>query len=248
MRRLLIPATLICLLVGPASGQTPIDGSPSGALYPVDKCGDPKVPIGVVPQGAGTVSCRLGKDGTPDTASIAVHKVLGLSVAGFRSVAVRALSPCRFDVGRVVALRGPVVVVRAVDLGAVSEACAIANRDLVRRPGRRRLRQPAGTAEDARRDHRSHEQQQQADRRAGGVRIRNFRNPAKVALGATVVVTRIDEPQAMTATAVAATSQNLFFMLSSPECGAGCFRRVPPAHLTLHRRGVAGQRAAPYDP
>jgi hypothetical protein len=128
---LLCPAAAICLALSPASGQTPSEGAPSGALYPVNTCDDPKVPIGVLPKGFGTVSYRLAKDGKPDTASIVVLKAFGLSVAGFRSVAVRALSACRFEMGKL-ELRAPAVVVEeihfadstAIDLGLATASPA----------------------------------------------------------------------------------------------------------------------------
>lgn len=92
----LLAGAAICLAFRPVAGQ-----SPSGAGYSVKKCDDPKVPIGVLPKGFGTVSYLLGKDGKPDTASIAVLKVFGLSVAGFHSVASRELNGCRHDMGNV---------------------------------------------------------------------------------------------------------------------------------------------------
>lgn len=64
------------------------------------KCDDPKVPIGMLPKGFGTIWFRLGKDGKPDTASISVLHAIGLSAAGVRSVAARQLSACRFDMGK----------------------------------------------------------------------------------------------------------------------------------------------------
>jgi hypothetical protein len=80
--------------------------APAGALaaqaggYPIKKCDDPKAPIGTLPKGFGQVSYLLGKDGKPDTTSIAVLKVVGLSAAGFKSVAARELSACRLDMGK----------------------------------------------------------------------------------------------------------------------------------------------------
>jgi hypothetical protein len=84
----LVAATL------PATAQS----TPAG--YPIKKCDEPKVPIGLLPKGFGQVSFMVGKDGKPDTASIAVLKVIGLSPAGFRSVAARVLSACHLDMGK----------------------------------------------------------------------------------------------------------------------------------------------------
>lgn len=64
------------------------------------KCDEPKAPIGMLPKGFGSVSYQLGKDGKPDTTSLAVLKVIGLSAPAFRSVAARELSVCRFDMGK----------------------------------------------------------------------------------------------------------------------------------------------------
>ena len=130
-RYLFCPLAAFCLALPRASGQTPSEGAPSGALYPVTKCNDPKAPIGVLPQGFGTVSYRLAKDGKPDTASIVVLKTLGLSVAGFRSLAVRELSACRFEMGAK-ELRTPVTVVEeihfadstAIDMGLATASAA----------------------------------------------------------------------------------------------------------------------------
>jgi hypothetical protein len=74
--------------------------SPPPAGYPVKKCDEPKAPIGMLPKGFGQISYMVGKDGKPDTASIAVLKVIGLSPAGFKSVAARVLSACRLDMGK----------------------------------------------------------------------------------------------------------------------------------------------------
>lgn len=93
-------ATILALSVASASGQLPPGpvATPSG--YPVRKCIAPKVPIGRLPDATGTVSLLLGKDGRPDTSSIAVLQVAGISVSGFRSVVVRRLSGCQFEMGR----------------------------------------------------------------------------------------------------------------------------------------------------
>lgn len=93
-------ATILVLAVAPAIGQLP--PSPATALigYAVKRCIDPKVPIGRLPNANGTVSLLLGKDGRPDTLSIAVLQVAGISISGFRSAAVRRLSACQYEMGR----------------------------------------------------------------------------------------------------------------------------------------------------
>jgi len=75
------------------AAQVPTDGD-----FALKKCDEPKIPIGTLPTGIGTISFKLDRDGKPDTVSIAVTKVMGLSAAGFRSVASRQLGACRFDV------------------------------------------------------------------------------------------------------------------------------------------------------
>lgn len=90
--------TILILAVAPAPGQLP--SGPAKALigYAVKKCIDPKVPIGRLPNATGTVSLVLGKDGRPDTLSIAVLQVAGISVSGFCSAAVRRLSACQYEI------------------------------------------------------------------------------------------------------------------------------------------------------
>src|ERR1700704_6313162 len=88
----LVTAAVVCVGGTPASGQT----ASAGGGYAVKKCDDPKVPIGMLSKGLGTIWFRLGKDGKPDTASISVLHVIGLSAVGMRSVAARQLSACRF--------------------------------------------------------------------------------------------------------------------------------------------------------
>jgi hypothetical protein len=85
MHRLFLVAVLIAGTRGGASAQT------------LKKCDDPKVPIGVLPTGSAVIWYRLAHDGKPDTAGMGVVQVLGMSVAGARSVAVRLLSSCRFE-------------------------------------------------------------------------------------------------------------------------------------------------------
>lgn len=98
MRRIgLLAAVATVVATTAAPGQVP--PAAGGTLYPVKKCDDLKVPIGSLPTVSGQVIYLLGKDGKPDTATVAVVKLSGMSVAGFRSVARRQLSACRFDVG-----------------------------------------------------------------------------------------------------------------------------------------------------
>lgn len=142
-RYLLLAAAAICLAMAPATGQSP--SMPGG--YAVKKCDDPKVPIGVLPKGLGTVSYLLGKNGKPDTASIAVLKVFGLSVAGFRSVSVRELSACNLDMGTP-APTAPVGVVQeigfadssSIDVGVATASAA---------PGTPLAVEPLGLPKDA---------------------------------------------------------------------------------------------------
>lgn len=61
----------------------------------VDKCRAVAEPIGLV-TATGHVAFLLGEDGRPDTASIRVTDVETIGPAGYRSVAVRLLSGCRF--------------------------------------------------------------------------------------------------------------------------------------------------------
>ncbi len=91
----------ILLIAGLIAGVLPASAqSPLAAGYSVKKCDEPKLPIGMLPKGFGEVSYMVGKDGKPDTASIAVLKVIGLSPAGFKSVTARVLSACRLDMGK----------------------------------------------------------------------------------------------------------------------------------------------------
>jgi hypothetical protein len=90
-RIILAVATTACAVI-PAAGQS--------AQYAIKKCDELKVPIGALPEGSGTVSYLISKDGRPDTSSIAVLEVSGLSAAAFRSVMARRLAACRFSGGR----------------------------------------------------------------------------------------------------------------------------------------------------
>ncbi len=95
-----IAATILACFAASAAGQSPSGPPPSPIAYAIKKCTPPKVPIGRLPNAAGTVSLLLGKDGKPDTSSIAVVQVAEISVSGFRSVVVRRLSSCQFEMGR----------------------------------------------------------------------------------------------------------------------------------------------------
>lgn len=66
------------------------------ATYPVKKCAAPNEPLGIL-HAQGQVAYRLMKDGRPDTGSVRVVSVRGISPGGLRSAAVRELSACRFD-------------------------------------------------------------------------------------------------------------------------------------------------------
>lgn len=91
----------LALLLLSAAGPSRHRIAPRTDSIPVKNCGDPKVPIGLLSTASGTVQLTLARNGRPDTASIAVTEVTGMSAAGFRSVAVRKLGACRFDVGKV---------------------------------------------------------------------------------------------------------------------------------------------------
>jgi hypothetical protein len=93
-------AIILALSVASASGQVPPVPASTTPGYRVRKCTVMKVPIGRLPNATGTVSLLLGKNGTPDTSSIAVLQVAGISVNGLRSAAVRRLSACQYDMGK----------------------------------------------------------------------------------------------------------------------------------------------------
>lgn len=59
-----------------------------------DRCDTPRVPLGVL-AGEGRVRYRVLENGHPDTASVEVLAVRGLSVGGYRSAVVRVLADCR---------------------------------------------------------------------------------------------------------------------------------------------------------
>ncbi len=73
-----IVTALSCLGAGSAFCQTP--------SYSLRKCDPPKEEIGILPRISGQLFYLIGKDGKPDTASIKILKVSGISAAGFRSV------------------------------------------------------------------------------------------------------------------------------------------------------------------
>jgi hypothetical protein len=62
--------------------------------YPLTKCDTPRQPLGYL-RGEGEVTYLLRRDGRPDTASISVLSVSGISAGGYRSAVVRQLSACR---------------------------------------------------------------------------------------------------------------------------------------------------------
>ncbi|MES1259603.1 MAG: hypothetical protein ABUL71_03340, partial [Gemmatimonadota bacterium] len=72
-------------------------GSSSGP-FALKGCDDPKVPIGMLSKAGGTIAFKLSKDGKPDIESLNVTKLLGMSVAGFKSAVSRQLGGCRFEV------------------------------------------------------------------------------------------------------------------------------------------------------
>ena len=95
-RLILSSIAMLMLASSPLAAQ-----APTVASFAVKKCDEPKVPIGMLRTAAGTVTFRLAKVGKPDTTSLAVVKVLGLSVAGFKSAVPWQLSACRFEMGSV---------------------------------------------------------------------------------------------------------------------------------------------------
>jgi hypothetical protein len=64
--------------------------------YRVKQCDAPREPLGVL-HAQGQVAFRLASDGKPDSGSIRVVSLRGISPGGLRSAAVRELSACRFD-------------------------------------------------------------------------------------------------------------------------------------------------------
>ena len=97
LNRLLVAVGTVVAATTAARSQVP--PAAGGRQYAVKKCDEPKVPIGSLTKVSGQVSYLLSKDGRPDTTSVSVVALSGMSVAGFRSVARRQLSACRFDVG-----------------------------------------------------------------------------------------------------------------------------------------------------
>jgi len=67
-----------------------------GQAYRADKCGALRQPIGTF-TARGSVRYRLATNGTPDTASVEVLSAGPMSIAGFRSAAVRQLSACKMQ-------------------------------------------------------------------------------------------------------------------------------------------------------
>ncbi len=95
-----IAVTTLVFFATAAAGQLPSSPASATIGYAVKKCTALKVPVGRLPHATGAVSLLLGKDGRPDTSSIAVLQVAGMSVSGFRSAAVRRLSACQYEMGR----------------------------------------------------------------------------------------------------------------------------------------------------
>ena len=95
---------LLVIVASAAGAQAPSDGP-----FAVKGCDDPRVPIGTLPKAGGTVSFKLSKDGKPDIESLAVTKLLGMSVASFKSAASRQLGACHYDVPKG-GVSGPVTV------------------------------------------------------------------------------------------------------------------------------------------
>lgn len=115
-RSCLHSVTLAACTFAPMSGQT----SATSGSYPVKECWTSRTMFGVLPEASGWVSYSLHKDGKPDTASITVRKVDGMSAAGFRSVAVRKLRACRHEMGRP-APRAPVEVSQQISFADSSK-------------------------------------------------------------------------------------------------------------------------------
>ena len=65
------------------------------STFPMAVCGDPMEPATGRMNIAGVVGYHLAPDGRPDTASVRVLAIEGMSVAGFRSAVSRRLAGCR---------------------------------------------------------------------------------------------------------------------------------------------------------
>jgi hypothetical protein len=115
----LVATALSCLGAGPAFGQMP--------SYSLSKCDPPREQLGILPRISGQLFFLLGKDGKPDTASIKVLKVLGISAAGFRSVGARQLSSCRFEMEKA-GLTAPTGVMSEVTADSTSVTLGAATR------------------------------------------------------------------------------------------------------------------------
>jgi hypothetical protein len=68
------------------------------AAQTIKKCDLPKTPVGDLRASSATLSYRVTKDAKLDTASLGVVSTDGISAAEARSVAIRILGACRFDV------------------------------------------------------------------------------------------------------------------------------------------------------
>ena len=106
---------------------------PASAEFTLKKCDDPKRPFGDMRRTIGDISFSLDKTGKPDTATINVTHALGMSVAGFKSVAARQLVGCRFDVDKA-ALTTSIVVRSHVTAGDTVVTIGPAARDATPAP------------------------------------------------------------------------------------------------------------------
>ena len=118
--RLTVQAIVAITACHAASAQLPAVDT-----FPVKRCDQPKSPFGILLRSTGRVAFRLGTDGRPDTASLMVERVLGMSVAAYRSAAARRLSACRFDVDRA-ALHASVTVVDQADTDSIGVTIGVA--------------------------------------------------------------------------------------------------------------------------
>ncbi|MEO8636882.1 MAG: hypothetical protein ABI587_16520 [Gemmatimonadales bacterium] len=85
------------IVLGLLATMAPLQAqSTNDAGYPPRKCEAPKVPVGYL-TGDGILQYRMSVDGRPDTTTLSVVRVNGISAAGFRSAAARLLSNCRMD-------------------------------------------------------------------------------------------------------------------------------------------------------
>jgi hypothetical protein len=86
----------------------------------IKKCNEPKVPIGALHQSSATIWYRLDKDARPDTGSVGVVTTTGISPGGARSIAVRILGACHFDLAKGTIVANGLVTQIQFDTGGVS--------------------------------------------------------------------------------------------------------------------------------